>query len=48
MKILHDINADTCERAGLGPKATATCLTWLENELSLLSGAYFLMHLVLF
>jgi len=30
---IHDINADTCERAGLGPKATANLLDWLENEL---------------
>jgi DNA ligase (NAD+) len=30
---IHDINADTCERAGLGPKATANLLEWLENEL---------------
>jgi len=30
---IHDINADTCERAGLGPKATANLLEWLESEL---------------
>ena len=30
---IHDINADICERAGLGPKATANLLEWLENEL---------------
>ena len=34
------INADTCERAGLGPKATANLLEWLENDLS-----YFQEHI---
>ena len=30
---IHEINADTCERAGLGPKATANLLSWLDNRL---------------
>lgn len=30
---IHEINADTCERAGLGPKATANLLSWLEDRL---------------
>ena len=29
---LHEINADTCERAGLGPKATESLCTWLKKE----------------
>lgn len=37
---ISQINADTCERAGLGPKATANLLDWIENELS-----YFQEHL---
>ena len=31
---ITNINADTCERAGLGPKATHNLLTWLEDNLS--------------
>ena len=34
------INADTCERAGLGPKATANLLEWIDNDLP-----YFQEHL---
>ena len=30
---ITEINADTCERAGLGPKATHNLLTWLEENL---------------
>ena len=30
---IREINADTCERAGLGPKATANLLSWLDNRL---------------
>jgi DNA ligase (NAD+) len=30
---ISHINADTCERAGLGPKATNNLLDWIENEL---------------
>ena len=30
---ISQINADTCERAGLGPKASANLLDWMENEL---------------
>ena len=30
---ITNINADTCERAGLGPKATHNLLDWIENEL---------------
>ena len=30
---ITEINADTCERAGLGPKATHNLLTWLEDNL---------------
>ena len=37
---ISQINADTCERAGLGPKATANLLEWMDNELS-----YFQEHL---
>lgn len=37
---ISQINADTCERAGLGPKATSNLLEWIENELS-----YFQEHL---
>lgn len=29
---LHEINADTCERAGLGPKATENLCGWLDKE----------------
>jgi len=34
------IDADACERAGLGPKATTNLLEWMENELP-----YFQEHL---
>ena len=37
---ISQINADTCERAGLGPKATANLLEWIDNELP-----YFQEHL---
>ena len=37
---ITEINADTCERAGLGPKATHNLLEWMENELP-----YFQEHL---
>ena len=30
---ISQINADTCERAGLGPKATSNLLEWMETEL---------------
>ena len=30
---ISQINADTCERAGLGPKASASLLDWMDNEL---------------
>lgn len=30
---ISHINADTCERAGLGPKATQNLLDWIEGEL---------------
>ena len=29
---ITEINADTCERAGLGPKATENLLDWLKRE----------------
>ena len=29
---LYEINADTCERAGLGPKATESLCGWLKKE----------------
>ena len=29
---ITEINADTCERAGLGPKATENLLDWLKKE----------------
>jgi len=29
---LYEINADTCERAGLGPKATESLCTWLKKH----------------
>jgi len=32
VKTIHEINADTCERAGLGPKATANLLDWLAKN----------------
>jgi len=30
---IFEINADTCERAGLGPKATGNLLNWMTQEL---------------
>lgn len=33
VKTIHEINADTCERAGLGPKATFYLMAWIEGEL---------------
>lgn len=30
---IFELNADTCERAGLGPKATSNLLDWCEQEL---------------
>lgn len=30
---ISQINADTCERAGLGPKATANLLNWVDSDL---------------
>jgi len=30
---ISQINADTCERAGLGPKASSSLLDWIDNEL---------------
>jgi len=29
---LYEINADTCKRAGLGPKATENLISWLEKQ----------------
>ncbi|REK63530.1 MAG: hypothetical protein DWQ49_02665 [Bacteroidetes bacterium] len=37
---ISQINADTCERAGLGPKATHNLLEWIENDLN-----YFQEHI---
>ena len=34
IKSVNEINADTCERAGLGPKATNNLLDWIENDLA--------------
>ena len=28
---IFEVNTDTCERAGLGPKATSNLLDWMEN-----------------
>ena len=33
---IHDINEDSCAKAGLGPKATESLLTWIEEEYPLL------------
>ena len=33
---IHDINEDSCAKAGLGPKATESLLEWLEEEYPLL------------
>ena len=32
VKTIHEINADTCERAGLGPKATNNLLYWMAES----------------
>ena len=32
VKTIHEINADTCQRAGLGPKATENLLDWLDTQ----------------
>ena len=32
VKTIHEINADTCERAGLGPKATSNLLDWMADK----------------
>ena len=34
IKSVNEINADTCERAGLGPKATYNLLDWIESDLA--------------
>ena len=34
IKSVNEINADTCERAGLGPKATNNLLDWIERDLT--------------
>ena len=33
---IHDINEDSCAKAGLGPKATESLLGWIEEEYPLL------------
>ena len=33
---IHDISEDSCAEAGLGPKATESLLTWIEEEYPLL------------
>ena len=33
---VHDINEDSCAKAGLGPKATESLLEWIEEEYPLL------------
>jgi len=33
---VHDINEDSCAKAGLGPKATESLLAWMEEEYPLL------------
>ena len=33
---VHDINEDSCAKAGLGPKATESLLAWIEEEYPLL------------
>ena len=33
---IHDINEDSCAKAGLGPKATESLLDWIEEEYLLL------------
>ena len=32
VKTIHEINADTCERAGLGPKATQNLMDWMSTD----------------
>lgn len=32
---IEDINADTCHQAGIGPKATANLLAWIEEDFPL-------------
>ena len=39
VKTIHEINADTCERAGLGPKATENLLYWMAESFPQFYGA---------
>ena len=32
VKTIHEIDADTCQRAGLGPKATENLLDWMDTQ----------------
>ena len=32
VKTIHEITADTCQRAGLGPKATENLMDWMEIQ----------------
>lgn len=32
VKTIHEITADTCQRAGLGPKATENLMDWMEVQ----------------
>lgn len=32
VKEIHEINADTCKRAGLGPKASENLLSWIQYD----------------
>lgn len=32
VKDIHEINADTCKRAGLGPKASENLLSWIQYD----------------
>ena len=32
VKTIHEIDADTCQRAGLGPKATENLMDWMEIQ----------------
>jgi DNA ligase (NAD+) len=34
VKTIHEIDADTCQRAGLGPKATENLMQWLDWDAS--------------
>jgi NAD-dependent DNA ligase len=36
---IYDIRDETCRRAGLGPKATANLVSWLENDFPSLQDA---------